>query len=257
MEDETRNTAELLDVPYLRPGVYVWRGQALQGSTWVPVDPPVGGDSVALGTFGMLSLADLHGTPDADDVRYVEIPGTAWGDYVGSTWYRSNARSIRRDWSDHVVQVTGCFGFEVMLLPLSVDIPVELFDAITGLGDYPVYDEGDLSELETELESEDWQSWGRSDWAREIRKLAQGVDADDDVSELDDPKYVDALFCDIYHEGDVGRWCSETAVSGYWEDFDRAAGLAWAEIQRRRMASLQEWACELSAPIPGQLALAI
>jgi hypothetical protein len=103
---------------------------------------------------------------------------------------------------------------------------------------------------------EDWESWGRSDWAGEIRDRARAVDADDDVTELDDPEYVDALFWEIAYEGEVGYWQGETAVSGYWTDFKRAADLAWAEIQQRRMSELEAWGRSLAAPIPGQLSLA-
>lgn len=258
MEDDepTRNTADLLTEPFLRPDIYVWRGQELQGSTWIPVDGPVGGDSVSLGALDMCREDSVYDQTD-DAVRYLEITETAWGDYTGSTYYRSNARSIRRDYGKHVVTVTGSHGFEVLVVPLDIQIPTELYDAIIGLRDYPLYDESDLSELESELESEDWESWGRSDWTGEIRKLAQQQDSDDDVSELDDSAYVDALFWDMCSDGETGYWQAETAVSGYWTDFEHAAEQAWAEIGRRRMAALEEWARELSAPIPGQLALAI
>jgi hypothetical protein len=190
-------------------------------------------------------------------VRYLEIRGTAWGDYTGSTYDRSNNRSLRRHFGDHVVTLRADFGFEVLLVRIGVDIPEGLYDAIVSLREASLYDESDLSDLESELESEDWESWGRSDWAGEIRKLAQQLDRDDDVTELNSDEYADALFWDVCADGEAGYWQAETAVSGYWTDFERAAELAWQEIEGRRMTSLKEWARELSAPIPGQLALAI
>ena len=256
-EDETRDSAGLVDdLAVYKPQVYVWRGQMLQGSTWVSADPPEGGDSVTLGALDMREQSSVYDLAE-DDVRYLEIRGTAWGDYAGSTYDRSNARSIRRDFGDYVITLNADFGFEVLLVRLGTVIPVELYDAIVALCEYPLYDESDLSELESELESEDWESWGRGDWAGEVRKLAQQFDRDDDVTELDNDAYADALFWDVCADGEAGTWQAETAVSGYWSDFERAAALAWQEIERRRMASLQEWARELSAPIPGQLALAI
>ncbi|WIM95782.1 hypothetical protein ACTOB_007913 [Actinoplanes oblitus] len=255
--DETRDSAGLLnDLTEYKPLVYVWRGQTLQGSMWVPADPPEGGDSIRLGALDMREQSSVYDLTD-DDVRYLEIRATAWGDYTGSTYDRSNARSIRRDFGDHVITLRADFGFEVLLVRIGVDIPEGLYDAIVGLRECSLYDESDLSDLESELESEDWANWGRSDWTGEVRKLAQQLDQDDDVTELHDDAYADDLFWAVCADGEAGYWQAETAVSGYWSDFERAAKLAWQEIERRRMAALEEWARELSAPIPGQLALAI
>ncbi|GIE98947.1 hypothetical protein [Paractinoplanes rishiriensis] len=255
-DEPMRNTAELLTEQSLRLSVYVWRGQQLQGSVWIPAEAPVGRDSVRLGALDMIR-EDAGQRPAADDVRYLEIDGTGWGDYTGSTYYRSNARSLRRDFANHVITLTADFGFEVLLVRIGELIPEGLYDAIVALREESVYDESDLSELESELESEDWDSWGRSDWTGHIRDRARQVDADDDVAELADDAYTDALFWDVCADGEAGYWQAETAVSGYWTDFEHAAALAWAEIERRRMAELVEWARELSAPIPGQLVLAI
>ena len=256
-EDETRGSAGLLDdlAPY-KPMIYVWRGQELRGSVWVPADPPEGGDSVRLGALDMREQSSVYDLTE-DDVRFLEIRATAWGDYTGSTYERSNNRSLRRDFSEHVVTLRADFGFEMLLMRIGVDIPEGLYDAIVSLREESLYDESDLSDLESELESEDWENWGRSDWADEIRKLAQQLDRDDDVTELGDDAYADDLFWAVTADGEAGYWQAETAVSGYWTDFERAAELAWQEIERRRMAGLEEWARELSAPIPGQLALSI
>ena len=256
-EDETRDSAGLLaELAVYRPMIYVWRGQTLQGSMWVPADPPEGGDSIRLGALDMRQQDSVYDLA-ADDVRYLEIRGTAWGDYAGSTYERSNGRSLRRDFANHVITLNADFGFEVLLVRLGDAIPVELYDAIVRLREDSLYDESDLSELESELETEDWENFGRHDFAGRIRDLAQRVDRDDDVSELDDDAYADDLFWAVTADGEAGYWQAETAVSGYWADSDRAAELAWREIRRRRMAVLEGWARELAAPIPGQLTLAI
>lgn len=257
-DDETRNSTRLLnDLPAHKPMIYVWCGQELQGSTWVPADPPEGGDSVKLGALDMRRQSDVYDVT-GDDVRYLEIRATAWSDYSGSTYERSNNRSLRREFGDHVITLRADFGFEVLLVRIGVDIPVGLYDAIVSLhGDSTLYDESDLSDLESELESENWENWGRSDFTAAIRKLAQQFDRDDDVTELNANAYADDLFWAFCADGEAGYWQAETAVSGYWTDFERAAELAWQEIERRRMAALEEWARELSAPIPGQLAFAI
>ncbi|MEU7905871.1 hypothetical protein [Actinoplanes sp. NPDC049118] len=255
-EEETRNTDDLLEVPYLKPRIYVWRGQTMQGLMWVPTDPPEGGDSVTLGALDMREQSRVYDLT-ADDVRYLEIRGTAWGDYTGSTYDRSNARSLRRDFGEYVITLNADFGLEVLLVRIGVEIPEGLYDAIVRLRDYSLYDESDLSELESELEQEGWENWGRSDWTGEIRKLAQQLDSDDDVTELGSNAYADDLFWGVCADGEAGYWQAETAVSGYWTDFERSAELAWAEIQVRRMAELGQWARELAAPIPGQLTFAI
>ncbi len=254
--ERTRNTDELLEVSYLNPRIYVWRGQTLQGHQWVAVEPPVGGDSVRYGVFDMRALDDMHGAADADDARYIEIPETAWGDYVGSTWTRSNARSIRRDYPDDVISVTGHHSFETLLLPAGVQIPARLFEAIAARVESAFYDEDDWSELERELEQAQWDDTGRADFRSLIRDLAQHDDPDDDVTELDADEYVNELFYAAWSNCEV-QWVAETATSGAWHGFDRAAEVAWAVMQLRRMAELEAWARELSAPIPGQLALAI
>ena len=256
-DEETRDSAGLLDdLAVYKPRIYVWRGQTMQGSTWVSADPPEGGDSVRLGALDMREQSSVYDLTE-DDVRFLEIQGTAWGDYTGSTYDRSNARSIRRDFGDYVITLRADFGFEVLLVRLGAVIPEGLYAAIVSLREESLYDESDLSDLESELESEDWETFGRRDFAAEVRELAQRVDRDDDVAELDDDAYADDLFWDVTADGMAGYWQAETAVSGYWADSARAAELAWREIERRRMAALEEWARELSAPIPGQLALAI
>jgi hypothetical protein len=252
--EKIRNADELLEVPYLKPRIFVWQGQELQGHQWVAVDPPVGGDSVRYGVFDMRALDDLHCAADADDVRYIEIPDTAWGDYVGSTWARSNARSIRRDYPDDVVTVTGHHSFETLLVPAEAQIPARLFEAIEARAESAFYDEDDWSALEHELEQEQWDDTGRSDFRSEIRELAQRVDSDDDVAELDSDEYVNELFYEAWSNCEV-QWVAETATGGAWHGFDRAAEAAWAVVQLRRMAELEAWARELSAPIPGQLCL--
>lgn len=257
-DDETRNSADLLTDANIRSlELYVWRGQELKGHEWTAVDPPDGGDSVRLGSLDIVRERDVYDRSDAD-ARYVAIPETAWGDYTGSTYQRSNARSIRRDHGDHVITLTADFGFEMLLIRVGADIPESLYDAVVELrAGHLLYDESDLSELESELEQEDWVSWGRNDFKREIVRCAQLADPDDDVPELGEADDVDNLFWDVTSDGDVSYWQAETAVSGYWTDFERAADLAYTEIQRRRMSELEAWACSLAAPIPGQLALAI
>jgi hypothetical protein len=254
VNDEVERTTTDLLVQHRNLAVYAWRGTEMRGPECVPSTAPEGGDSAHFGTFGMRLLSDRFDAPDADAALYVEIPGTAWGDYVGATWTRSNARVMLDRYREHIVAVTGDFSFETLMVPLGAEISTWMFDDIVHLIDSPILDEDDWSQLESEIEQEDWDSWGRDQWRDAIRDQAHAEHHDDDVSELDATDYADALFWDTARRIDV-LWQAETAVSGYWTDFDRAAELAWAEIQERRMAELEAWARELAAPIPGQLCL--
>jgi hypothetical protein len=103
-----------------------------------------------------------------------------WGDYSGSTWTRSNHRSLLRDYPGVFVEISYAFGGQGLAIPLFVEAeapsvfqPVRtigyefpcheahydaeaagaLAEILSGLAhDYPIYDEEDHSHLERELQ---------------------------------------------------------------------------------------------------------
>jgi hypothetical protein len=226
MED-MRNTTELLGALYT-PGLYEWHG-----SYYYSLEAPVGGDSVSM---GRLELCRTETPTDGEAPRYVEIPHTFWSDYSGDAVNRSNGRAIREEYGQYVVHVTGDFGTEGLVLPLGVEIPEDMYHRIVSLQqDYPLWDDEDHSNLEREIEVEDWESYGRHDLVYRVRELARVEDQDDDVDELDEHDQVDAIVNDTDLRWD---WECETAVSGYYTNKDKMAEFVWQYVKTRRAAAL-------------------
>lgn len=230
--EETVSAASLLDV-LGNENLYLM----------APEDAVDGGDSV---------YADRAYHPSrycswwGEGVQYVSIRDAGWGDYVGSVWNRSNFRVLMESHREHLVEIRYAHGGHGLLVRLDSQIPQDLYDSIVGLLNYPVIDESDCSELESEIEQENWESWGRSDWMREIRKAASKHDPEEDVDELDEEGRADALFEEVRSTGLMLDWVSESADSGYWTDFERAAAQVWEQMRKERTRPYV---------IPGQLAM--
>jgi hypothetical protein len=202
---DTRNTDDLRDDAFFDT-VVSWDHEILNPSdwTWSPAPPAMGGESA-------LSRAFCDG--DREGLQsYVQIPYTAWGDYIGSTVERSNCRAIREDYPEHVVHVEGGYSSEWLLLPLGVEIPEDLFDRILALSDYPLWCEEDHSLLEVDVAHEALESYGLADLEQEVAQALVGPTGDAwDASDLIDRDELRTLFweaCSI-----VGEYpYSETAT---------------------------------------------
>lgn len=102
----------------------------------------------------------------------VILNSAQWGDYDNSaTWHRANYVALQNDYEETFIHV-GLSSHDglALALPLSASIPESLADILRGLEDYPVYDEGVLSEIEMKIEDEAWDSWVQWDLTREIEK---------------------------------------------------------------------------------------
>lgn len=197
---------------------------------WVDAETPGAGDRLAV------SDLDWQQRPwNTDRPTFVLLEFASWGDYAGSSYTRSNYRSLLRDFPDTFVDVYGDHGYSALALNLATYVPEHLADCLNNLADqYPVYDEGDWSELEMELQTEGWANHGREDFRREIvsqlRNLgwlgSVGVDADDLAESITDEQ-LDRLFWDAYSQGEhrVEMEC-EDAVSAYFRTDDLAAFVA-------------------------------
>lgn len=131
---------------------------------WRETLPPEPGEATYLSYFTY-----KHDAHDVDSTTFVAVPMTSWGDYGGSTIERSNARSLVRDYPDTFVAVSGDYGSESLVLPADADVDDDLFETLVALAEeYPLYDEGDHSELEMELTQERWDSFGAHDLEREL-----------------------------------------------------------------------------------------
>ena len=101
-----------------------------------------------------------------DGIEFHEIPHCTFGDYDNSTQVeRSNHRVMRRDFP-WLVHVYGSHGSEMLgYLGKRENQNPALIEAIDALEAYPIADESDLSELESNARQEAWQDFGCRDFA--------------------------------------------------------------------------------------------
>jgi len=126
-----------------------------------------------------------------ESVTHIEVPFTAWGYYSGSSYTRSNHRSLIRGYPDTFNEIRGDYGASYLALGIDQLIPVGLFDEMAELFEYPIYDEDDHSELEHEILIEDWESYLKRDVVSTLDDL--GIDDDKLISILGED-YSDKLF---------------------------------------------------------------
>lgn len=118
----------------------------------------------------------------------VAIDATAYSDYSGSSVERSNHRVMLadEDMAPHLVRVIGSHGTAMLAyFPTDESMPDDahsapepLRDAIAAMADYPILDDDDHSELETELETEAWAGHGREDFKRAFGAVLNPFDDD-------------------------------------------------------------------------------
>jgi hypothetical protein len=85
------------------------------------------------------------------------------GGYNQPSIFRSNARVIRKKYGDKDVFVEDDgIWFDVRF------IGEDLLETLTRLEDYPIIDEDDHSNLEMELQNEEWDSWAKDDWRKAV-----------------------------------------------------------------------------------------
>ena len=154
-----------------------------------------------LSELGFIDWGSLH----KEDGSIVIVPYTSWGDYYGSTAERSNQAYLEKEW-DWAYVVRGDYGSRAIAVDLSsitTEQQDELDDVIRSLNDYPVLDDDLLSEVEMELEQEDWDSWIEKDIRRELDR----IDFDNDDLTQEDMQQA-ARENNIY-------WEAESAVGGH------------------------------------------
>ncbi len=117
---------------------------------------------------------------NAEDDPYYQIPLTTCGDYVGSLVERSNMK-VLEDTFDFVTIQSWPYSTETAVIWFSdlefiCDNPEkfhELLEMLDGLENYPLLDEGQWSEEESEATSEAWENCYCSDFRRELVKIAE------------------------------------------------------------------------------------
>lgn len=213
----------------------VWRGD--------DDDRPTGGDTAWTGYDGLDRPTFYKGALTVDVLEtatHLEVYCTTWGDYVGDDLQRSNHRSLLRDFPDTFVDVDwGSYDTHSLAMDLDQEIDHEdllyVVDILRKLADdYPLYDEEDHSELESELEESDWESHGAYDLRRELQEVLG-----DDDAELADNVTEEALrdaWLESRERGSGDEWFAETAVSGAYRNFAEVAQTLATRILAERVS---------------------
>lgn len=144
-------------------------------------------------------LSDIE-TCSRMDAEYVEIPVTAYGDYLGGSCEQSNFRSLIRDFGQATfVETHGDFCSRSLLMPMEYgeiitpadlwpdqsawEVRKELCDIFRNLAEqYPLYDEEDESSLVSDAAWEAWEDQGlRSDVRRDLEDASESSEAMEDM----------------------------------------------------------------------------
>lgn len=163
-------------------GLYVWNGQDynIHNNSWVDRPAPQPGERTSLDTFRMRSVRPLS----ADVPTHIEVPFTAFGDYVGDTYNASNHRALLEAFPDTFVDAYGDYSSGLLLLPLDKPVDADLLITLLHLRDENfLYDEEDHSKLEMELAWEAWDQYLRMDLGSDL--VDAGLDFDLVHFELD------------------------------------------------------------------------
>lgn len=189
----TYTLAEVL--PDARP--YVWLGSRyVRDAARREIDAPEPGETVTGGQFSGMAMCDEQSSAGRyaltlaserrdGGVRFVEIPGTLSGDYVGSLYETANRQYLAETYPDVFVTVRDDFGAEFLVARADTvldDDETDLADVLLSLQDYPLLDEDTHTQLEMELISECWDEYAADDAIRETvaRLTAAGFDVDRD-----------------------------------------------------------------------------
>ena len=112
-----------------------------------------------------------------------------------------------------------CGWYEIYLIHQSDSAALAAADQWAAvLSDYPVADESDWSELESEEEQEAWDSWGRSDWRSAVEKVLQELAPDDA-----DSYWADELL-DTVEDDALDRLWADVSQSLNWSCEHRSDG---------------------------------
>ena len=116
--------------------------------------------------------------------KFIEVPFCTYSDYSGSTVERSNCRTFLRTFEEFsevsLWEIYGGYGTTGILITVELyESNEEIQETIQALFNYPLIDEEDMSELENEIENEDWNFWIKSELMDELEK--QGIEYDEET----------------------------------------------------------------------------
>lgn len=184
------------------------------------VEPIAAGDTITWGSWS--------DSPIGDRTWPITLfPYSSGSDYSGSTVEQSNYRVLIDD--AHVMRrsviVEGGYStFGVAYIGAPTRRIREICAALDG---YPLLDESDHSELESEIEQEQWQEWGRADFAREIESELGLALQECDLPDVD--KLLDGTWHSFSeHHGDGGRVFEAPDSCHFYID----AAIKWLQKER-------------------------
>ena len=153
------------------------------------------------------------------------IKATEHGDYCGGSVEASNYRVLmaNEEIAPYLIELIGSHGYKALSYQAYLG-PVPLCEPLQGiledLENYPLIDDDDHSDLEQELETEAWYSYGARDFVKALAVLMDEVDPDFehsvdpdfehsvDIDELDDDWGPDKIR-DLWKEG-----CDHFGING-------------------------------------------
>lgn len=184
---------------------------------WVLVASPTEGtaDHPVMHSYGDWESAT------AENATHAILDLTTWSDYSGSTVERSNERSLLRDFPQTFIRLYGGYGTRGLMLPVNMPESYDedtwnyLLDELAALGDYPLYDEEDLSALEMELADEAWDGYLNWDIPRDLENRGVNDEVIDENIER-----IKERFYTLTMEADYGPE-AESAVSVVFPFYDK------------------------------------
>jgi len=160
------------------------------------------GDTIRWGSW-----SEERDDADGYTVPITLFPYASGSDYSGNTVEASNYRVLVDD--EHVMSRSvliqghhGTFGVAFIGYPTR-----RIRGILAALAGYPVLDEDDLSELECEVEAEQWADHGRADFRRDLVDSFDGTAfvTDDDRDLLTDDLLNATWYSFAQHHGDGGK----------------------------------------------------
>lgn len=144
--------------------------------------------------------------------EYLNDDCSRLGGYDALSIYRSNARVFREEYATALELADGDAD------GISLDVRFvtdDMLDTLDSLESYPLLSDDDHSQLETELQGEEWEQWAAAEWRSAVEaKLAQHLDDDHplDADEiLDSVADIEIKLAELFYS------CAEQA-NEYWEE---------------------------------------
>ena len=132
----------------------------------------------------------------------------AGGDYSNSGTYSiSNHRVFLKKYGKYagVHKLTSGWGTFAVAIRLDVlDRHPEIHDCLDSLNRYPIIDDQDLSDLETEKSEEAWKEWAKDDLVRELRKSDPSLENFEPGNKLEHLFYAASQESEEYWESQAG-----------------------------------------------------